>query len=422
MKSSGTVVQALQRACASGTLHRDPQQLRVAGLLDQVRDRLSTGVALDSPGLYLHGGVGTGKSMLMDMLYSSCPGPKQRVHLGAFLLDVHSRIHQLSKERSTEDPVWTVGTDLRKEVSLLCLDEFQISDIADAAIISRLMRALWHNGVVTVATSNRAPSDLYTGGLNRHAYIPGLVKLMEQHCRVVGLDSGTDYRRLHAGHGKQSVTSSTTHTLPKAFELHSGVALTASTATKLKVMMGRELVVPRQAAGVAYFSFDQLCGEAVGAADYLALVKHYHTIVLEDVPLLGRREPDLTRRFISLVDLMYDHQRLLVCSASTSVQGLFPELSAQKHRGSEARLVQNAGFTPETAEIRVSSDGGSSGRLTTMVGDAEWSATGLKGASLAELSAMGDLEFCCARTVSRLVEMGGTRYQEEVSKAKATNC
>merc|ERR1712023_13775 len=347
LRKGTDVVSAYQRMVADGIVHWDEAQLLVLEALGALQASLETPQPASTPdGMYIYGGPGSGKSLIMDTFVSCTDVPSRRTHLSEFMLDVHQRVHQLTKATgSVQDPVTLIATELAQELKLLSLDEFQISDIADAALIVRLMKGLWANGVVTVATSNRAPADLYKGGLNRHHYIPPFVKMMNQHCNVLTLDHGTDYRKLHASDTSEAVyrvsQSSRSSALPAVFKRQTGTCVDKASEDTVQVMMGRQLLIPRLASGVSYFHFDQLCGASLGAADYISLAQRCHTVMLEGVPQLGLSTPDWSRRFQTLVDILYDHHRLLICEAAVPIEQLFgPSYIAPEGLRSEDRLAR----------------------------------------------------------------------------------
>ncbi|MEO0393417.1 MAG: cell division protein ZapE [Pseudomonadota bacterium] len=282
----------------------------------------------DKPrGLYIYGGVGRGKSMLMDLFHQTVPlARKQRVHFHRFMIDVHARLHQHRKavrQGADHDVIAQVADQIAAESWLLCFDEFHVTNITDAMILGRLFEALFNHGVVVIATSNWAPDDLYKDGLQRELFLPFIAMIKEQ-LEVVDLDHGTDYRQariqgmatyLHPDDARA------TRTLDQAFDDLS--RSTASSAITLTIQ-GRTLIVPVQANGVARFHFDELCRRALGAADYLALAQHYHTLILEHVPDLGEAHRNEAKRLILLIDALYEAKRRLLLSSEVPVDQLYP--------------------------------------------------------------------------------------------------
>ena len=286
-------------------------------------------------GIYIYGGVGRGKSMLMDLFFDHAPPQrKRRVHFHEFLQEVHSAVHdwrQLSAEQQKAhpdagedptDPLAPVARQIARESTLLCFDEFQVGDVADAMILSRLFSALFELGVVVVATSNRAPDELYENGLNRGLFLP-FIELVKDRLDICELDGPVDYR----------LNQLTGH--PVYFSPLGGVAeaelddafhrLAAGTPGERHVieLKGRTLEVPKAAHGVARFCFADLCGKPLGAADYLALAWRYHTLVLDRVPALGPENRNEAKRFVILIDALYENRVKLICSAESPPHDLY---------------------------------------------------------------------------------------------------
>ncbi|HEY3908533.1 MAG TPA: cell division protein ZapE [Stellaceae bacterium] len=273
-------------------------------------------------GLYLCGPVGRGKSMLMDLFFATAPGPrKRRVHFHAFMLEVHDRIEQERRDR-TREPIAKVAADIAAEATLLCFDEFQVDNIADAMILDRLFAALFDAGIVVVATSNRAPDELYQHGLHRDRFLP-FVALLKRKLYVLELDSGRDYRlaRIHGKRVYYHPLGEAAHRALNAIfeELSDGVP---GEPTSLMVK-ARPLAVPRAARSLAWFSFADLCAKPLGAADYLALAERFGAIIVEGIPRLGREQRDEARRFNILIDTLYDARALLIASAEGPPEEIF---------------------------------------------------------------------------------------------------
>ncbi len=276
-------------------------------------------------GLYLYGSVGRGKSMLMDLFFAGAPvEKKRRVHFHAFMAEVHDRLHAWRKKTrgSKSDPLPELASALAEEVWLLCFDEFHVVNIADAMILGRLFEALFDRGVVVVATSNFPPDRLYEGGLQRERFLP-FVALLKRRLDLLDLGEGTDYRlaRLrempvfHAPLGPQARAR-----LDEAFRRLTEGAEPAPTHLTVK---GRRLEVPAAARGVARFDFESLCGQPLGPEDYLTLATHFHTLVLDGVPRLDAARRNEARRFMTLVDALYEHRVNLVMSADAPPEEIY---------------------------------------------------------------------------------------------------
>ncbi len=275
-------------------------------------------------GLYLVGEVGRGKSMLMDLFFAEAQVErKRRIHFHAFMQDVHARVFAWkSANPGGADPVPPLADDIASRAALLCFDEFQINDIADAMILGRLFAALFERAVVVVATSNTTPDDLFRGKPGRDAFLP-FIALIKQHLDVLTLEAGRDFRRerlrsLPTWHVPANGRADAA--LDRAFaELANGAT---PRAERLNVT-GRTLRVPLAAAGVARFDFAALCGQPLGPGDYLALATHYDALVLDGIPRLGPENYDQARRFITLVDALYEHRVKLVASADAHPDALY---------------------------------------------------------------------------------------------------
>ena len=274
-------------------------------------------------GLYIYGNVGRGKSMLMDMFFTAVANSrKRRVHFYAFMLEVHDRIH--ARQALKGDPIRPVAAEIADEANLLCFDEFHVTDIADAMILGRLFEALFDNGVVVVATSNRAPDDLYAGGLQRELFVP-FIELFKQKLDVLELGGGRDYRMVRLS-GRQVYFTPADDKAYRALERIFGELTDNASAGPAKLeVLGRSIAVPRAAGGVAWFGFEELCGQPLGPADYVALTARFRTFVVEGIPRLGPENRDRAKRFNTFIDTLYEAHGRLVASAAAPPDQLYIE-------------------------------------------------------------------------------------------------
>ena len=273
-------------------------------------------------GLYIHGPVGRGKSMLMDLFFAAVAGPcKRRVHFHAFMLEVHDRIER-ERRAETDAPILKVAADIAHEAALLCFDEFQVDDIADAMILGRLFTALFDAGVVVVATSNLTPDGLYEHGLQRELFLPFVALLKKKLC-ILELDGGRDWRlaRLVGKAVYHYPLDPAAHeALASAFtELTDGAPGDSMTLP----VRGRSLVVPRTARSIAWFGFAELCERPLAAGDYLAITERFSAVIVEGILRLGPRARDAARRFNILIDTLYEARTLLIASAEVPPEEIY---------------------------------------------------------------------------------------------------
>ena len=320
---------------AEGKLTGDPAQERVAAALETLAVRLAAyepdkksffgfGKRQVPPrGLYIHGPVGRGKSMLMDMFFDTAAfEPRQRTHFHDFMAGVHAAIKRW-RETDPGNEIARVAGEVRSRAALLCFDEFQVQDIADAMILGRLFKALFEAGVVVVATSNRHPRELYENGINRQLFLPA-IDLIEERMDVVRLDGPIDYRLARLERARVYFTP-----LGKEAESaldgvwHDLTGLVHGARMEIEVL-GRKLVVPEAARGVARFSFEELCVAALGPQDFLALADTFHALVVKGVPQLTPDKRNEAKRFVTLVDALYERGAKFVCSAAAAPHALYP--------------------------------------------------------------------------------------------------
>uniref|UniRef100_A0A8C3AHQ1 AFG1 like ATPase a n=2 Tax=Cyclopterus lumpus TaxID=8103 RepID=A0A8C3AHQ1_CYCLU len=386
-----------------GSLREDEHQKAVMQTLDQLHKTLrgysNTPISFFSKffpkpkapkGYYIYGDVGTGKTMVMDMFYSYVETEKKkRVHFHGFMLDVHKRIHRLKqsmpkrkagKMAKSYDPIAPIAEEISGEACLLCFDEFQVTDIADAMILKQLFENLFLNGVVVVATSNRPPVDLYKNGLQRVNFVP-FIAVLQTYCQTLRLDSGIDYRRRNRpSAGKLYFLSSEPDveaTLDKKFD---ELAFKQNDITRPRVLNvnNRKVRLNKACGTIADCTFEELCDRPLGASDYLEMSGLFDTIFIRHIPLLTLNKKSQARRLITLVDALYDHKVRVVILADHPLDDLFVHRGDDGHHESHV-LMDDLGLTRDEAS------------------------------SLAIFSGEEEM-FAFQRTVSRLTEMQTEEY------------
>ena len=326
----------------AGEIRPDPDQERAVARLDALAAELEhprriglfgrlTGRKPAPPrGVYLWGGVGRGKSMLMDLMFAEVAiADKRRVHFHEFMLEVHERLN-VERRKEAGNPIPPVAADLAKGIRLLAFDEMVINNTADAMVLSRLFTELLAHGLTVVATSNRPPTDLYKDGLNRQLFLP-FIATLERDLDVLPLNGPVDYRRDRLGttalwHVPNGPAA--TEALSAAFFRltdHAVEERAAVPSEDIPVGTGRTLHVPKALKGVAVFSFKRLCGEARGAADYLAIARRFHTVILVGIPRLGPENRNEAARFVTLIDALYEHNVKLLAAADAAPEDLYRE-------------------------------------------------------------------------------------------------
>ena len=274
--------------------------------------------------LYIYGNVGTGKTMVMDLFFDTLSiTRKRRVHFHAFMLDVHRRLHEIkTKFPALADPLAPIADDLVKDAYVLCFDEFQVTDIADAMILRTLFEELFRRGVVLVTTSNRHPTELYKNGIQRPSFIP-CIELLMQRCDVLCLDSGTDYRKVEREQSHVFYYPLNQDTQQKMDTITKRLTHGKKLVPKDLHFLSRTLTIPEQADGVAKMKFKDVCAQPLSAADYIEIVKNFHTVILTDIPHMTMKHRAEARRFITFIDAMYESHVTLVASAENHIMEIF---------------------------------------------------------------------------------------------------
>jgi len=367
------VLEKYEARIESGQLTPDPVQATAAAALNDLEHRLAnrkTGgwfsKAETVTGLYMWGGVGRGKSMLMDLFFESAPvEARRRVHFHEFMAEVHDRLDawrklsQDDRKRSEwrvkgagDDPIAPVAKQIASEASLLCFDEFQVTQIADAMVLARLFEALFDMAVTVVATSNRHPNDLYKDGINRPLFLP-FIEHLKAHCDILELASERDYRLdrlIEAPVWYAPLNAESEAALDRAWDR---LTLGAEPQHCVLTVKGRKLEVHREAAGVARFTFEELCARPLGSRDYLAIAANFNTVILSGIPTLGPENRNEAARFVALIDALYEAKIKLVASAAAEPESLYPEGDGSFEFERTASRLHEMRSTDYLAEARV---------------------------------------------------------------------
>jgi cell division protein ZapE len=363
MSPSATFLGQYEALIASGAIEADAAQRQVAGAFGELEQALSQYKPLrkqgllgrlfgdkDGPplGIYVHGDVGRGKTMLMDLFFHACPVEhKRRAHFHEFMAEVHERIYGFRQEIARGetpdgDVIGLTANAIFEQAWLLCFDEFHVTDIADAMILGRLFARLFDLGTVVVATSNVAPEDLYKGGLNRALFLPFIAQI-EAHMTVLRLDARTDFRLEKLAGVKMWLVpadEAAAAGLEKAWSKMTGKAPCRPRDIPIK---GRNLHVPCSAHGVARFSFAELCEQPLAASDYLRLARDYHTLMIDHIPVMDYPERNAAKRFIALIDTLYDNGVKLMASAAADPLSLYlatDGVEANEFKRTSSRLIE----------------------------------------------------------------------------------
>jgi peroxisome-assembly ATPase len=355
-------------------------------------------------GLYLFGDVGSGKTMLMDLFYDTLPESvktKTRIHFHNFMQDVHKRLHKMKMEHGNDiDAVPFVAADIAKQGNVLCFDEFQCTDVADAMILRRLLECLMSHGVVLVTTSNRHPDELYKNGIQRESFIPA-INLLKARLHVINLDSPTDYRKIPRPPSGVYHTPLDAHAASHAEKWFRflGDPEDPEGHPETQKVWGREIYVPRVSGRCAWFTFNQLIAKATGAADYIELMRSYDAFIVTDIPGLTYRERDLARRFITFIDAVYESHAKLVLTTEKPLTQLF--VSAQEMEESMKKESATDGGK--------ANDESTGNTMQQAMEDVNSNIEKLKEANVFS----GDEErFAFIRALSRLTEMGSKEWVE----------
>ena len=337
---------------AAGEIHADPVQEKIVLRLQAIHDqlgalaaaqpvkagflaRLGFGHAPKPPegphGLYIWGSVGRGKSMLMDLFFADAPvAKKRRVHFHEFMLEVQARLHRRREELAAKgappesDTIVPIAREIAAETRLLCFDEFQVTNIADAMILGRLFETLFEEGISVIATSNRAPDDLYKNGLQRDRFLP-FIELVKQRLEVLELGGAQDYRMGRLRELDLYLTPLGGWATKKLDEAFRALSNGADGEPRVLRTQGRDVEVPRAAPGVAMAHFMDWCAKPMGAADFLCIADSFHTVIVAEIPKMGPDSQDKAVRFVTMIDTFYEKKVKFICSAAANPGNLYPE-------------------------------------------------------------------------------------------------
>ncbi|MDD5277410.1 MAG: cell division protein ZapE [Methylovulum sp.] len=353
---TGLLEKQYKEQVAQQSIQYDPAQLKVLAHLQVLLDKLSvvsnghqkasgyrflSDQQIKCQSLYIFGDVGRGKSMLMALFYNACPlEKKRRVHFNTFMQEAHGFIHECRKN-NISDAISALAKNIRGSALLLCFDEFHVSDIADAMILGRLFSKLFELGVIVVITSNRHPSDLYQGGLQREQFL-FFIKELENAAHVIELAAKEDYRLI------DQPAQQTNYYYPLDAHTRDIMRQRCDELTQYEMVqpgvlhvLGRKIWLSAVHRDVAFSSFDELCGQNLGAADYLEIARKFNTLVINDIPRLTREKRNEAKRLVTLIDVLYEHKVKLICSAEVPAQELYVEGDgAFEFRRTVSRLIE----------------------------------------------------------------------------------